>query len=504
MTQGFGSETQEVAVSTDEVIAGLRGDLDFFAAFMLSEVYQFGFPLVFKAIWQWLLDWANLVRVFPKLAIGLPRGFGKTTFIKLYVLYCIFFTKKSFIVVISSIKDLAEAILLDVEEMLDVDNVQSVFGSWRISVKINRQDLKVFTFRGRDIILRAAGAGTSVRGINYRNRRPDVIIFEDIQTREQADSEVESRNLYNWLLGTAMKTKSSFGCMYIFVGNMYPTEHSILKKLKNNKEWISFIAGGILEDGSSLWEELQPIKQLLAEYEHDREAGHPEIFQAEVLNDPNASMNNLIDTGKIPDNIFDADEIPQGSIVIIDPATDKKNANFTGVGYFEYYDGIPVARELSEEILSPGGTIFKAIEICLRRGCRCVAIESNAYQYSLKYWFDQVCLQRGISGIHAVPIYSGASSKNARIVSMFKQLVPQSGQVRPEIYLDRDTRALVKQQIVSFNPLKTDNTDNILDLLCYCTRVLEEFGEFIAWNTIEMQQGLGGHYVRSAEENCIV
>ena len=64
-----------------------------------------------------------------------------------------------------------------------------------------------------------------------------------------------------------MKAKSPEGCMFLFVANMYPTKTSILRKLKSNPTWVKFIAGGILADGTSLWEDLQPIQQLLSEFE---------------------------------------------------------------------------------------------------------------------------------------------------------------------------------------------------------------------------------------------
>lgn len=87
------------------------------------------------------------------------------------------------------------------------------------------------------------------------------MIFEDIQTREQADSQIQSENLEKWMVGT-VKTKSPHGCAFIFVANMYPTKWSILRRLKANTNWTKFIAGGILADGTSLWEDLQPIAQL--------------------------------------------------------------------------------------------------------------------------------------------------------------------------------------------------------------------------------------------------
>jgi hypothetical protein len=263
------------------------------------------------------------------------------------------------------------------------------------------------------------------------------------------------------------------GCLFIFVGNMYPTKNSILRKLKHNPKWIKFIAGGILADGTSLWEELQPINQLISEYENDAAMGHPEIFYSEVLNDENASANNLVDFSKLPEFPFADDDPPAGNFIIIDPSNDKYNSDAVSIGYFEVHDATPVAEEIIEGRFSPGDTIRETIKLCLRYNCRLVAIESNAYQYSLLYWSKFICDQMGIHGIEFVEIYSGSTSKNSRILSMFKSYLAG------EIYVHPRCKAAVHSQITGFNPLKRDNTDGILDLLTYAPKVIEMYGEYI-------------------------
>jgi hypothetical protein len=121
--------------------------------------------------------------------------------------------------------------------------------------------------------------------------------------------------------------------------------------------------------------------------------------------------------------------------------------------------------------------------MAIRKQTRLIAIEANAYQYSLKFWFDYICAQRGIAGIECVPVYSGALSKNTRILTMFKELA------RGELFIDRPARALSHNQIASYKPLRRDNTDGILDLLAYAIKVFNENREFIENAlTIEMQE----------------
>jgi hypothetical protein len=476
------TELFDASFDLEEVASLAKVDPDFMAALAMPEVFEYAWPPVFKAVWAWLLETVGKERDFSNLALGLPRGFGKSTVIKLFILYCILFTNRQFILVMAETATKAENIISDVFDMLDELNIKTVFGDWRLGVEKDTNSTKKFGFRGRNIIVAALGAGGSVRGLNLKNQRPDVMIFDDVQSREDADSLEVSDKLYKWLLGTALKAKSPKGCMNLFIANMYPTPHSILKKLKGNKYWTKFIAGGILADGTSLWEQLQPIAQLMIEYRRDLESGHPEIFHAEVLNDENASLNNLVDISRVPEYPYLDDDVHAGNYIIIDPATDKVNADAVSLGYFEIHEGEPCARELVEGRFSPADTIKEAIKLCSKWNCALVVIEANSYQYTLKFWSEEICRQMGIIGITFIDIYSGKLSKNSRILTMFKSYT--AGEIR----CHPTCKSQFHSQIQGFNPLKTSNVDGILDLFTYAPRVLEEFADLIAINTIEGRQ----------------
>jgi hypothetical protein len=476
-------QTTEGAFETAQVIELARNDLNFLAGFTMPTIFEFLYPQVFLQIWAWLIALVDVPRIFPQLALGLPRGFGKTTVIKLFIFFCIVFTRKKFILVVSSTATLAENIISDVSDMLNEPNVLKVFGNWKLSIETDNKSLKKFNFRGRDIILVGIGAGTSLRGLNLKNSRPDVMIFEDIQTKECAESQVQSDTLERWMYGTAMKAKSPHGCMFLFVGNMYPTKYSILRKLKHNPKWVKFIAGGILSDGSSLWEELQPIEQLQQEFMNDLLSGHPEIFYSEVLNDENASSNSLIDLSAVPETEFSEHEIPVGNFIIIDPSNDKSNSDNVCIGYFEVINAYPVCMEVVEGKMSPLETIHEAIKLGLKHNCRAIGIESNAYQYSLLFWFNHVVTQMQLIGFRALELYSGSISKNSRILTMFKSLT--SG----ELLLHKNVRALVFSYITSFNPLRRDNVDGVLDLLTYAPKMITDYGiEIQSNNVIQLQE----------------
>ena len=465
--------TQEISASAQEIHDAAKNSLDFLAGIAMPLVYKYAFPPVFIAVWNWLTQYIFKGRDFSQLALGLPRGFGKTMVIKLFVLFTILFTSRKFILILCETTAKAKNIVADVIDMLDQPNIKTVFGDWRLGIETDTQELKKFGFRGRNIILMGAGVESGIRGITIKNERPDLMIFDDIQSRACAESQVQSENLEREMYGTAMKAKSPHGCLYIFIANMYPTKYSILRKLKSNPNWIKFIVGGILADGTSLWEDLQPIEQLKKEFQNDLLAGRPEIFYAEVLNDENASSNNLIDLSRLPILPCQDGDIPAGSYVIIDPSNNKKTSDNTAIGYVEVHEGYPVLMEVINDRLSPGETIRKALELCLIHGCSTVAIESVAYQASLCYWFQFICQQMGIVGIEAVEVYPGGTAKNSRILNILKSYAAG------ELFVHPNARTEVHLQITQFNPLKTDNVDDVLDLLTYMPKVLELYGSYI-------------------------
>lgn len=474
------------------VIKQLAEDhLDMLAGLAMPDVFRHNFPPVLLAAWDLLKQNVENVINNPKVALGIPRGHGKTTLIKLFIVYCILFTDRKFILVMSATATLAENIIADVIDMLNEKNIINLFGWWRTGMEKDTQALKKFGYRGRVIILAAIGAEGSVRGLNLKNERPDVEVFDDIQTKECSESQVMSESLERWMIGTAMKAKSPRGCLFLFAGNMFPGPHSILKKLKKNPTWIKFISGGILADGNVLWPELRSKESLIKEFDDDIAMGHPEIFLSEVMNDTEANINTKTDLSRIAPWKWQEYELPQGKFIIIDPSNDKKTSDAVAIGYFEVYDEKPGLRTVIEDRLSPGDTIRKALILALETNTKCIVVESNAYQYSLLYWFGVICEQIGLEGFHFVEVYTGSYSKNHRISDTLKALTAG------EIILHGDVRNKVISQITNWNPMKRDNVDNILDLLSYCQRSIELYAPLMSTEVdLSMADAMKAH-VRS-------
>ena len=477
-------ETSETSVITTEATALAKTDLNFLGMLSAPEEFVLPFPPFYLALFQLL---STSTKKLERYAIGIPRGFAKTTFIKLLCLWYILFSQKQFILIVGASEDLAVNTLSDICDLLNSSNIISLFGNWENNCEVNTQALKVFSFRGRNIILRAIGAGTAVRGINRKNKRPDVIIMDDVQKREIADSKELSDQLLRWILGTLMLARSNFGCTYLYVGNMYP-HNAILEQLKNNSQWTSFIVGGILADGTSLWEELRPAEDLISEYRSASEMGHPEIFISEILNSTDILAPSGLDLSKIPflpPYFENYSEVAEGSFIIIDPSSGKKDGDDCTINHFSVCDGKVIFDHLRAGLFTPLETIKTAIAIGLERNTRLIAVESVAYQSTLLFWFEQYCTEQGITGFEFVELSPKGAAKNARIkLGVIKLLAG-------DIYLTPDTRSLVLSQLSDWSPLKTNNRDDIIDPIGYVDEIMQSYSHILVKNTFALEDYSG-------------
>jgi hypothetical protein len=183
-------ESSEVSYNYDEVVQLAKVDMDFFAGLALPEIYKYPFPDLYLQFWSLITSALYLQRDFSQYALGLPRGFAKTLTIKLLVLYAILYTPKRFILVICENEDKGKSILADVTDMLSENNIVQVFGDWNTAKESDTLNRKKFSYRGKHMILKCAGSGTGIRGIAEKFVRPDFIIFDDIQSREDSESEI--------------------------------------------------------------------------------------------------------------------------------------------------------------------------------------------------------------------------------------------------------------------------------------------------------------------------
>ena len=143
-SQPLFQQVSTVSISHKDIYDAAKQDLDVFSALALPIVTTYTYPDIFKELWYLLISYALRTRDFSKVAVGLPRGFGKTSLVKLAIAYFILYTNKRFILVLADTATKAEYIISDIVSLLDEPNIKSIFGDWRIGLETDRKELKVF------------------------------------------------------------------------------------------------------------------------------------------------------------------------------------------------------------------------------------------------------------------------------------------------------------------------------------------------------------------------
>lgn len=460
--------------SREEVIKGCKNSPDFLASICAPDIYSKPFPPLYVAYWQELTSGAISDATFLRFALGIPRGFAKTFLLQLFCVWCLLYSTRRFPLIVCNTLAHSRNFVGRVFSMLAEPNMVKVFGAVH-TTKSDREtlDQKTFNYRNRDIILMGVGAGSSVRGTNVDGIRPDMIIIDDMQSRDDAEDPDQAKETLLWLYGTLLKARNYSSCMAVFLANMYPFEGSILRKLRADPHWISLVTGAILEDGESIWPAFRPLEDLISEMEADAAQGLLHVWFAEVMNDDTVGTASGYDISKIPLGLtINQDEAVAGAVVI-DPSLGKKKSDMIALGATLIIDGRPHLFHLEELKVDPHALMMAAIKLALHLNLRAICIEANSSQEYLRLWFVSVVAQLGITGLEILPLNPNGVSKAARIRAAVKLWLENKITAEPGV------RSKLIYQLAQWNPLKSNPVDDLLDVLAYSTTIHMEYPEQI-------------------------
>lgn len=466
--------TNEYAVQLEEAYERGRVDINFFAALCMPSVCIFSLPPFYTAIWNLLSTRSpESIGKLLRFALGLPRGHAKTTFIKVLITWLIVYDKASFILIVCSNSDLAEKLLADIHDILSSTNITQIYGNWLEALAIDSADTKKAAYHGRSVSLVARGWSAGIRGVNLQNERPDIIFCDDVQTKKNDESETERKTLLQELVGTIFKAIAPRGNrLIIYVGNMYSKE-CILNKFKNSPSWISMVTGAILSDGKPLWPALFSLEELMESFYHDEDLGLAHIWFAEVMNDPQGSIQSLLPNPIPP---ADVEEIVDhdGAFITIDPAGFRKASDDNVIAVHLKYNNKAYTVKTLKGILDPKEIISNTIKLALYYDVSLIGIEAVAYQQTLCFWMNHFLQELHITHIKVVELSPHGRSKESRIRQYIQELY------RGEFHiLDAETRRDYTWQASLYKLGKTDNKDDLLDAIAYSLDIRNEYWHLI-------------------------
>lgn len=471
-------EISEVSASLEEIYMRGRVDINFFASLCIPEVCIFDLPDFYCACFQLLVSREETdVGKLLRFALGLPRGHAKTTFIKILIVWLIVYDQAKFILIVCANAPLAELLLSDIHDILKSDNIRVVYGDWEGGLSTDSSDTKKSRYHDRSVVLVARGWKGGIRGINLKHSRPDVIFLDDVQTKENSESETESKTLLSELIGTIFKALTPLGNkLIIYVGNMY-SDHCILAQFKKNPGWISMITGAILTDCKPLWPELFSLEALMESYYHDEALGMAHVWFAEIMNDPTNTAQSIfphpLPECPIPEHDFSA---ASGAFITIDPAGFRKTSDDNVIAVHLKFEDCGVIVETVKGILDPEQIITEALGLAIKWRCSLICIEDTGYQMTLAFWMGKYLALYSLTELTVLPVSPHGRHKESRIRLFIKDLYAKNYYIYDPI-----TRRDFTWQASTYKVGKPNNRDDLLDACSYGQDVRNDYWQHISF-----------------------
>ena len=287
----------DVEIDRNQLIEAMRTDCVTSLAFYLGEKLSLEVPQLHIEIWAEMVEMVRKVNLnewvdhMQKL-FCVPRGFAKTTVVKVAITLFMRYSRLRFTLYASRTTPMARNACRDVYQWFMSDEDQALHGKAK-SVKANETEgiwiLWIGTpdFGYKQIILKALGSDQQIRGMNVDNERPDLMILDDVEDNDTARTPESQAALDIWLMGNLLKA-SARRSVRIILGNMI-NSRTMLYRFSKDPSWNPTIYGAIVRDKQtgelkSLWEEFVTLENLLKEYRDYRSKGVGHVWIYEMMN----------------------------------------------------------------------------------------------------------------------------------------------------------------------------------------------------------------------------
>jgi predicted phage terminase large subunit-like protein len=153
---------------------------------------------------------------------------------------------------------------------------------------------------GRDLVkILPRGVGMKVRGLRFKQYRPDLAILDDVENDEAVDNAERREKLTNWFRSALLPAMAKDISKIIIIGTLLHRESLLSKAIRgeglfsgwNRKKWQ-----GILDDNTSLWPERFTLEYLTGMRDDPQ---HPMYlgalhFSQEIQNNPISEKDQII------------------------------------------------------------------------------------------------------------------------------------------------------------------------------------------------------------------
>jgi predicted phage terminase large subunit-like protein len=238
------------------------------------------------------------------VAVAAPRFHAKSTAVThCFTLASVVFRVRDHVMIVSDTEGQAVNFLGDIKrEFTENEDLMEIFHVDRL-VKDRETEFIVRFKDGHEARIIAKGAEQKLRGLKWKNKRPNLIVGDDLENDEMVMNDDRRRNFKAWfnkalvpcgssdciirIVGTILHLDSLLESMMPVLGHPDTVEDGLRQYSLKPRSWISYRYKAHNEDYSLiLWPEQMDEKRLKEYRQLYLDQGFPEGYSQEFLNYP--------------------------------------------------------------------------------------------------------------------------------------------------------------------------------------------------------------------------
>lgn len=255
----------------------LRNDIEAFGNYLFPHHLKKETPQFHREIYNKYQNFG-----IKRIGIGAPRSHAKSTITDLvFLAWCIAHKKAKFILLVSDTYSQAVLFLEALKAELEAnEKLKFLYGNLTSN---SWSEGEIIT---NGIMIKALGAGMKVRGLKFRESRPDLIVVDDLENDELVENKERREKLERWYNGALVPSMDKEGRL-IIIGTILHYDSLLAKILDKDKynEYDKKTYRAIMDE-KPLWPEhlnLEELEKLKNEYINK---GQASLFYSEYMNDP--------------------------------------------------------------------------------------------------------------------------------------------------------------------------------------------------------------------------
>lgn len=371
----------------EEVLELCYGKIGIFGKTFLAESFSTPFVSLHNEIIK-LFDSQN-----QKIAIAAPRGLGKTTFARALVTHAILFRDYEFVTYVSQSETLGMMQTENIKRELQTNReIRKVFGSIKIDDDYEEMDetfsKKSWVAFGHTLVM-PRGSGQQVRGLIFKNYRPQLIIVDDLEDKKELENPENRRKLKEWFYTDLIRSVDRYSNKWriIYIDTLKHSE-SLLQELLDDETWETSRLELFDDNYKSNVPELFSDEEIVKEVESARKNGTLDLLYMELRNLPVSKETQSFRQEYF--RYYDESELKEKNLenfVIVDPAKTAQiqsaDSAIVGIGV-DYASGKIYFRDCVSGKMYPDEIYEEMFAMRLRLNAHVVGIEVTGLEEFIK------------------------------------------------------------------------------------------------------------------------